>query len=46
MLLADCVIHMNVAAKEVAQLEQPGFDSSVIIKIAIFNLIEARQQFN
>ncbi len=36
---------MNLAAKEIAQLEQPGFDRSIITKIAIFNLIEARQQF-
>ena len=40
-----CVIHTKAAAKEVAQIKQPGFDRSVITKIAIFILIEARQQF-
>ncbi|WP_177198204.1 hypothetical protein [Nitrosomonas communis] len=38
-------MHTNVAAKEATQLEQFGFDSSVITEIAIFNFpIEARQQ--
>ncbi|WP_430228551.1 hypothetical protein [Nitrosomonas communis] len=32
------------ATKEVAQLEQSGFDRSVIIKIATFTSIESRQQ--
>ncbi|WP_074664726.1 hypothetical protein [Nitrosomonas communis] len=34
----------DCATKEVAQLEQSGFDRSVIIKIAIFTSIESRQQ--
>lgn len=41
----DCVIHLIDATKEVAQLEQPSFDRSVTIKIAIFTSNETRELF-